>query len=210
MARLRGAAAAAGLLLLFLAPQLALRARFASSITADPAQIADAPVVVFGAAVRADGSLSEVSAQRIAAAALLYRTGHAGPYLVSGTGTANAEVDRMADALIAAGVPAQQVQRDPWGVDSADTCRHVAALGWRRAALVTQRFHLPRVLQMCEDQDIEVQGFDAAAGGSSSSPGLWTLFTVRSGRLLRESGLTWLHVLGLYDRLSQEAERAGH
>ena len=167
------------------------------------------PVVLFGAAVRPDGTLSEAAWQRAEATLRLYRAGIAGPILVSGTGAANDEVRRMADHLRAGGVPTDQITEDPWGVDSGDTCRHAASQGWPEAILVTQRYHLPRVMKLCADAGLRPWGFDAAAAPLDATPSLWTKATVRAGRALRESGLLWLHLLGVYGRLSREAEEAG-
>lgn len=209
MARLRRLGALLGVAALFAAPQAVSQARFSDRITRDPAALRPAPAVLFGAAVYPDGALSEISAERVAAAALLYRAGVSDRILVSGTGRANREVERLTDALVAAGVPAEAVSQDPWGIDSDDTCRHVAALGWSAAVLVSQGFHLPRILQMCEDKNIEVQGFDARAMSVGSTSPWTTVARIRSGRLLREGALSWLYGVGLYAVISREAEEAG-
>ncbi len=209
MARLRRIGILLGAAALFAAPQALSRARFSDRISRDPSRLHPAPAVVFGAAVYPDGALSEISAQRVAAAALLFRSGVSSEFLVSGTGRANQEVQRMVDALVQAGVPAEAVSQDPWGIDSDDTCRHVAELGWPAAVLVSQSFHLPRIMAMCEDKNIEVQGFDARAISLGSTSPWPTVARIRAGRLLRESGLSWLYGVGLYGFISQEAEEAG-
>ncbi|MBN1485496.1 MAG: hypothetical protein JXA37_12330, partial [Chloroflexia bacterium] len=92
-------------------------------------------------------------------------------------------------------------------IDTHDTCRHMA----RRATegiLLTQGYHLPRAMYMCEREDLDAEGvavnhLGLLAERGSGPLAIWTTRLLRFGR---EALLTWSFVLGLYDKVSDEAE----
>ncbi len=75
------------------------------------------------------------------------------------------EADRMADALVAAGVPTAVVLRERCSMNTADNARFTAALagrhGLERIALVTCTWHLPRALRLFEREGLQGEGFGA-------------------------------------------------
>ena len=108
-------------------------------------------IVVFGAKVNGDGSLSTSLNDRMNTAIELYRAGLAKRMMVSG-GVGASGVDEtaaMKAAAIRGGVPASAVLRDPKGLDTdatvANTTKQFEKLGIKRVLTVSQFYHLPRV-----------------------------------------------------------------
>ncbi|HTL38966.1 MAG TPA: YdcF family protein [Kofleriaceae bacterium] len=115
------------------------------AISTQPVEPLDA-IVVLGAPLARDGSLTQVLAERVAATVALYRAGGA-PIVVASGGTTHgaprAEADALAEALRDAGVSDVIVERDSkTTVENARfTAEMLAARGARRVWLVTQPFH---------------------------------------------------------------------
>ncbi len=106
-------------------------------------------IVIFGAAVRRDGSPSDVLRLRVEAA-LGCAGGRAGVLFVPTGGIGRhgpAEADVMAGLLMARGVPDVAILRERSGTDTLSSVRAVARLlrGRRAPVLVaTSSYHLPR------------------------------------------------------------------
>jgi SanA protein len=194
--------------LLLFAPQLLLVARYSGRTYA---RIEDVPpttyAVVFGAYVHADGTLSDAALERTEAAVRLYHHGRVERLFVSGTGRSNDQALVMAHYARERGVPAEHILVDGLGIDTHDTCRHFAPLG-APGVMVSQGYHLPRAMAMCERDGAAVTGLAAnhldilASRGSNRV----AIYTTRAQRFARESLLTWSYLLGIYDRISREAE----
>ncbi len=113
------------------------------------AAAADA-IVVLGALLRPDGTLSEVLRERVEAGLALWRAGAAPLLCVTGGPSrgGRAEADVMAEALALAGVPAAALRVERASRTTAENATHVAALlaadQVRTVWLVTQPFHLRR------------------------------------------------------------------
>lgn len=113
---------------------------------ADPLRPLDA-IVVLGAPLLPDGSLSDVLAERVTAALDLYRRGGAPLVCVSGGTTRGGhnEADAMAAALRALGLPEAALRCERASTSTDDNARLTAALlagdGARAVWLVTQPFH---------------------------------------------------------------------
>ncbi|MDO9020940.1 MAG: ElyC/SanA/YdcF family protein [Deltaproteobacteria bacterium] len=121
-------------------------------------------VIVLGARVYADGSVSPMLADRLDAALALYRAGKAPRILVSGDhGTESYdEVNAMRRYLEARGVPAAHIFMDHAGFTTYDTLyRARDVFGVRRAVVVTQRFHLTRSLFVANALGLDAEGFVA-------------------------------------------------
>jgi vancomycin permeability regulator SanA len=147
-----------------LLPRLTLIRRYSGQIFS----FADAPVqntaIVFGAGLRRDGTPTLVLADRIAAAAALYRQGSVETLLLSGStrGQSYDEAEAMRAMAVDMGVAPADILLDKQGTRTHETClRARQAFGIRSALLVTQRFHLPRALALCEAQGIEADGVQA-------------------------------------------------
>lgn len=112
----------------------------------EPADLA----VVLGNKVEPDGRPSARLAARLDRALEVYRAGLVKEILVSGgTGSEGYDEARaMGDYLVAHGVPAAAVRRDPGGFDTWLTARHTAELMRQRhltsVIIVSQFFHITR------------------------------------------------------------------
>lgn len=108
--------------------------------------------IVLGNTVYRDGSPSPRLAARLDSAIQCYRQGQCGLIFVSG-GVDAAGVDEavaMRTYLIRHGVAQDKIAVDSNGVDTWSTARHASTFmrehGLSRALVVTQYFHLPRVM----------------------------------------------------------------
>ena len=125
-------------------------------------QVPSAPVaVVFGAGLRRDGEPTLVLRDRLNQAIQLYKNGQVSKILVSGD---NRFVDynepgSMYTYIISTGVPAKDVVRDYAGRRTYDTCyRAKAIFGVMDAILVTQAYHMPRALYLCNHLGLKAYG----------------------------------------------------
>lgn len=120
--------------------------------------------IVFGAGLRSDGSVTTVLRDRVDTAASLYFAGKVQKILMSGDNRFENynEPAAMFNHAIALGVPAEDIVLDYAGRRSYDTCyRAKEIFGVEQAILVTQRFHLPRALFLCNQMGIESVGVSA-------------------------------------------------
>lgn len=115
------------------------------------ARPADA-IVVFGAAVWADGRPSDALADRTHTAIRLYQRGLA-PVLVfsggHGPGAPISEPEAMRRMAAAAGVPADAIVLDEAGLNTAATVANTAAMararGWQAVMMVSHDYHCARI-----------------------------------------------------------------
>jgi len=195
-------------LLLVFAPQLLLTAQADGRIYS---QVLDMPAreygVVFGAYVLEDQSLSDAARERIEAAIQLYHQGKIQRLFISGDNRSNQQADAIAMYAQKHGVAASDIVVDRLGIDTHDTCRHFAKVA-SEGILITQWFHLPRAMYMCERDGVAVVGLAVNRLGMLAARGdnATMVYATRLSRFVRESLLTWLFILGVYDRVSNEAE----
>jgi len=146
------------------APKWLLRYRYSSRIY-PPETAPVAPVaIVFGAGLRRNGTPTQVLADRVAVAAALYRQGRVERLLLSGStrGSGYDEAGAMAALAVDLGVPADALWVDNGGVRTAASCQRARdTFGITHALLVTQTFHLPRALALCEGLGLQVAGVSA-------------------------------------------------
>ena len=136
--------------------------RVADRTYADAASTPPMPVaIVFGAGYWPSGRLSHALADRMETAIDLYEAGVVNKLLLTGD---NRFVDYNEPAVMAEYAQARGVPRDDLVLDYAgrrtyDSCYRAGSIfGVRRAALVTQEFHLPRALHTCERLGLGVVG----------------------------------------------------
>lgn len=125
---------------------------------------ASAVAIVFGAGLQRDGTPTPVLRDRVATAAELYFSGKVKKLLMSGDNRFldYNEPGAMAAYAISLGVPEEDIVLDYAGRRTYDTCyraRHI--FGIQEAILVTQRFHLPRALYLCNSLGVQALGVDA-------------------------------------------------
>ncbi len=113
-----------------------------------------APVgLVLGAGVNPDGTASTFLTERVSLAARLYRRGTVRALLMSGDNSRAGydEVGVMSALAESLGVPRTAIVLDHAGFDTYSSCyRARRVFGLRRAVIVTQPFHLPRALWLCD------------------------------------------------------------
>lgn len=125
---------------------------------------ADAPAaevaVVFGAGLWR-GRPTPYLANRLDAAAELYRSGRVKVVLVTGDNsrTEYDEPDAMRTYLTGKGVPGDRIVSDFAGFDTWDSCvRAKEIFGVERAVLISQGFHIRRAVALCEAAGVESYG----------------------------------------------------
>jgi vancomycin permeability regulator SanA len=119
--------------------------------------------IVFGAGLRWDGEPTAVLADRVTTAVRLWEEGRVDSLLMSGThhGTYN-EPAAMAGMARALGVPSNSILLDGQGTRTIETCRRARSeLGLEAALLVSQAYHLPRAMAICDAFGIEVSAVAA-------------------------------------------------
>lgn len=117
--------------------------------------------IVFGAGLWRDGSPTPVLEDRVTTAANLFFAGKVEKILMSGDNrfVEYNEPEAMRQKALALGVPDQAIVLDYAGRRSYDTCyRAKAIFKVDQAILVTQAFHMPRVLYLCNHLGVESIG----------------------------------------------------
>jgi len=149
--------------------------------------VTPAPVVIVpGAGLTAGGGPSAYLQRRLAAALELYRGGTVRQILVSGDGRSryHDEPTAMFTWLVAQGVPAGVVIRDGGGLDTYDTCvRAHQVYGIDQAIVVTQDYHVRRMVFSCQAAGIDVVGVGVSS--ASAAP------LQQIGWALREVPASW-------------------
>lgn len=145
-------------------PRLILSLRYANHIHT----LKSAPVmrtaVVFGAGLRRDGQPTTVLADRVTTAAALYHQGKVSRILMSGTvrGSGYDEPSAMRSLALKIGVPAEDILVDSGGNRTLYTCLRARQIfGVEQALLISQRFHLPRALVICDASGVSAMGVAA-------------------------------------------------
>ncbi|GAB4209960.1 MAG: ElyC/SanA/YdcF family protein [Roseiflexaceae bacterium] len=133
------------------------RLRYTTPAEVPPARVA----VVFGAGLRPNGTPSPMLADRIAAAAELYKLGRVKKLLMTGdnSSTNYNEVGAMRDYAEGLGVAPEDITLDYAGFSTYESCYRASAIfGVDQAVLVTQRYHLPRAVYTCRHLGIDAVG----------------------------------------------------
>lgn len=133
--------------------------------TYSEAEVPARPVaIVFGAGLTRSGEASTVLRDRILAAADLYFAGKVKKMLMTGdNSTINYnEPAAMREYALSLGVPEEDIVLDYAGRRTYDSCYRAREIfGVEQAILVTQDFHLPRALYLCNMLGIDGVGVAA-------------------------------------------------
>ena len=128
----------------------------------------DAPservAIIFGAGLRRDGRPTAVLRDRVETGAQLYFNGKVEKLLMSGDNQVVEynEPEAMRQYALELGVPDQDIVLDFAGRRTYDTCyRAKSIFGLESAILVTQKFHLPRALFLCNALGVKATGVEA-------------------------------------------------
>jgi SanA protein len=144
-----------------LAPRAYTALRYRRQIYSPASAPAERVAVVFGAGLQGNGQASPVLFDRVATAAELFQSGKVSKLLLSGDNRFlnYNEPQAMFEAARQLGVPAEALVMDYAGRSTYDTCyRAHAIFGLTQAVLVTQAFHLPRALYLCEALGMQTVG----------------------------------------------------
>ena len=137
----------------------------ASSRTFSQDNVPDRQVaIVFGAEVKRDGTPSIILRDRVETAVALYKGGKVEKLLMSGDNrfVDYNEPEAMRRYALALGIPDADIVLDYAGRRTYDTCyRAKEIFGVSSAVLVTQGFHLPRALFLCDAFGIDAIGVEA-------------------------------------------------
>ena len=131
-------------------------------------QKSDAPhkrlAIVFGAGLKRDGTPTTILRDRVETAASLYFDHKVEKILMSGDNRFEDynEPEAMRLYALSLGVPGDAIVLDYAGRRTYDTCyRAKAIFGATEALLITQKFHLPRALFLCNVLGLNADGVEA-------------------------------------------------
>jgi vancomycin permeability regulator SanA len=128
--------------------------------TVPPGRVA----IVFGAGLRYDGTPTAILRDRVETAAQLYFDGKVEKLLMSGDNRVVEynEPESMRQYALGLGVPDEAIVLDYAGRRTYDTCYRAREIfGVNSAILVTQDFHLPRALFLCNQFGLDAVGVKA-------------------------------------------------
>jgi len=120
--------------------------------------------IVFGAGLRKDGTPTAILKDRVETAAQLYQQGKVNKLLMSGDNrfVEYNEPEAMRQYALDLGIPDKDIVLDYAGRRTYDTCyRAKAIFQVDSAILVTQNFHLPRALFLCNWFGVKSAGVEA-------------------------------------------------
>jgi len=142
-----------------------LTLRYNGVIYSQAQAVPEAPVaLVFGAGYWPDGTPSDIMMDRVAAAVELYRAGKVRKLLFSGDNRFlnYNEPGKMKEYALSLGCPADAIVLDYAGRRTYDSCYRARDIfGQRELILVTERYHLPRALYVCEGLGLPAVGYAA-------------------------------------------------
>jgi SanA protein len=125
---------------------------------------ADRVAVIFGAGLRRDGTPTAILRDRVETGTQLYFNGKVEKLLMTGDNRVVEynEPRAMRDYAISLGVPEDAIVTDFAGRRTYDSCyRAKSIFEVESAILVTQKFHLPRALFLCNALGIKAVGVEA-------------------------------------------------
>jgi SanA protein len=134
--------------------------------------------IIFGAGLRRDGTPTAMLRDRVLTGADLYFNGKIEKLLMSGDNRFENynEPESMRQFALLAGVPDKAIVLDYAGRRTYDTCYRARVIfGVKSALLVTQKFHLPRALFLCNTLGLDATGVEASNCYWNGSPFMWDI-----------------------------------
>jgi SanA protein len=165
-------------LLLVLLPRLITGRSATNHIYKETEAPAERVAIIFGAGIRSDGTPTAMLRDRVLTGADLYFSGKVEKLLMSGDNRFENynEPESMRQFALSAGVPDEAIVLDYAGRRTYDTCyRAKVIFGVKDALLVTQKFHLPRALFLCNTLGLNVTGVEASNCYWNGSPLVWDI-----------------------------------
>ena len=163
-------------LLIILLPRLITGAHASSRLYQHPEAPARRVAIIFGAGLRRDGTPTAMLRDRVLTGAELYFSGRVEKLLMSGDNrfVDYNEPESMRQFALSVGVPDEAIVLDYAGRRTYDTCyRAKAIFGVEDALLVTQGFHLPRALFLCNMLGMNTLGVESIHCYWNGSPFVW-------------------------------------
>ena len=117
--------------------------------------------IVLGAGILSDGTPTPMLADRVSAAAELYKQGRVQKLLMSGDNSSEDydEVTAMQDYAMELGVSPEDITLDHAGFSTYESCYRASyVFGIQQAVLVTQKFHLSRAVYLCNHLNVNATG----------------------------------------------------
>jgi SanA protein len=146
--------------------------RMYSPSEAPPERVA----IIFGAGLRPDGTPTAMLRDRVLTGAELYFEGKVEKLLMSGDYrfAGYNEPESMRQFALSVGVPEEAIVLDAAGRRTYDTCYRARAIfGLESAVLVSQGFHLPRAVFLCDMLGMDTIGVEATRCYWNGSPFVW-------------------------------------
>ena len=165
-------------LLLVLLPRLITGMSATNHIYKETEAPAERVAIIFGAGLRRDGTPTAMLRDRVLTGADLYFSGKVEKLLMSGDNRFENynEPESMRQFALSAGVPDEAIVLDYAGRRTYDTCyRAKVIFGIKHALLVTQKFHLPRALFLCNTLGLNATGVEASNCYWNGSPFVWDI-----------------------------------
>jgi len=167
--------AGVGLLIIFL-PRLITGFYAADLVYPQPEAPEKRVAIIFGAGLRYDGTPTAMLRDRVSTGADLYFSGQVEKLLMSGDNRFidYNEPEAMRQFALYLGVPEEAIVLDYAGRRTYDTCYRARSIfGVDSALLVTQRFHLPRALFLCNMLGLDALGVETTNCYWTGSPFIW-------------------------------------
>ncbi len=121
-------------------------------------------VVVFGGGMNEDGSQSAMQEDRVRVGVELFKKGKVSRIMMTGDdgGLRSDEVSAMRAMALLMGVSSTSIIIDPHGYRTYESCyREKFVYGVTSTLVVSQQFHLPRIVYLCESFGIHAVGVSA-------------------------------------------------
>ena len=145
-------------------PRLVMTVYAQNRVYSEASAPAEKAAIVFGAGLRRDGTPTPILRDRVQTGVNLYFAGKVEKLLMSGDNSTEFynEPEAMRQYALSLGVPDEDIVLDYAGTRTYDTCfRAKVIFGVENALLVTQGFHLPRALFLCNALGIDAAGVEA-------------------------------------------------
>ena len=163
-------------LLIVLLPRMITGAYIADRVYQEPEAPSERVAIIFGAGLRRDGTPTAMLRDRVLTGAELYFSGKVEKLLMSGDNrfADYNEPESMRQFALSLGVPDDAIVLDYAGRRTYDTCyRAKAIFGVENALLVTQGFHLPRAVFLCNMLGMDTVGVESIHCYWTGSPFVW-------------------------------------
>jgi SanA protein len=163
-------------ILIVLLPRLITGVYIVDRFYKEPEAPARRVAIIFGAGLRRDGTPTAMLRDRVLTGAELYFSGKVEKLLMSGDNrfADYNEPESMRQFALSLGIPDSAIVLDYAGRRTYDTCyRGKAIFGVENALLVSQGFHLPRAVFLCNMLGMDTLGVEAIHCYWNGSPFVW-------------------------------------